>query len=63
MKQRLTDCARAAEELVPLLLALAPETSVRGEHADPRWERAVAIAIGLRSDLHRLLRYADLMEE
>ncbi|HJZ84445.1 MAG TPA: hypothetical protein VKN99_04700 [Polyangia bacterium] len=66
MKQRLHECARSAEELVPLLLALVEalgEAAGHGGKLEAQVQRTLELAVALRSDLRRLAKYADALEE
>ena len=66
MKARLAECAENAEELVPLLIALAEslgQTAEQGGAAHPDLERILSLAVTLRSDLRRLAKYAEALEE
>jgi len=65
MKERLSECAQNAEELVPLLLALAESLgeAQQGGAAHGQLERILSLAVALRSDLRRLAKYAEALEE
>jgi hypothetical protein len=65
VKERLVECSQNAEALVARLLELAEQLGAQAGHgggAHPLVDRALELAMTLRSDLRRLVKYVDALD-